>query len=310
LHTDPKVSVIIPTRNRAHVLRRSIESVLAQTVDSLELIVVDDASDDDTESVVKAINDPKVRYVRCDCHRGAPAARNAGIRLARGQYLAFHDSDDEWLPNKLDRQLELIERRAPFADVVTCGTIRTRPDGRERIAIAASETLSYDSLLAFGEPFWGGPTILVRRTAATCQVFFDESLPAGQDWDYVVRLAQVARVVSVREPLVKVGRVAGDRVSTQLKKLEGRKLLRNKHESELRRYPHALAEHEIGIAKWSISCGEYTEGRRRLVNALRIRPFRPRVVALFFGSFLSQSPALRKLLRRRSKAITKGGIPR
>jgi len=301
--TDPCVTVIIPTRNRAHVIRRSIDSVLTQTVDSLEVIVVDDASDDDTESVVRAIADVRVCFVRCERHRGAPAARNVGIRLARGRYVAFHDSDDEWLPTKLERQLELLERRAPLAGVATCGTICAGTHGRQQIEIAASEMQSYRGLLAFGEPPWSGPTILVKRTEATDRVLFDESLPAGEDWDYLVRLAQVTQVVSVREPLMKIGSADGDRISKNSRNLEGRRLLREKHQHELSRDRGALAAHEIGIGRLSIACGQYAEARRRLVAALRLDPFRPQLVALLFGSFLTQSPVMRKIFRRRPRPI-------
>ena len=301
--TDPRVTVIIPTRNRAHVLQRSIDSVLKQTVDNLEVIVVDDASDDDTERVVMAIRDVRIRYVRCEHHRGAPAARNIGIRLARGRYVAFHDSDDEWLPAKLERQLDLLERRAPSAGVATCGTIRNDADGRERVEVAASERQSYHGLLAFGEPPWSGPTILVKRSEATSQVLFDESLPAGQDWDFLVRLAQITQVVSVREPLMKIGCAEGDRISRYARRLEGRKLLRDKYRNELCLDRGALAAHEIGIGKLCISCGQYAEARRRLLAALCLRPFRPRLVALLLGSFLSQSPVMRKIFRRRPRNI-------
>jgi glycosyltransferase involved in cell wall biosynthesis len=285
----PRVTVIIPTRNRAHVLRSSIDSVLAQTERSLEVIVVDDASDDETARLVSGIDDSRLRYFRCPHQVGAPTARNIGIEAARGQYLAFQDSDDEWLPTKLERQLELLERRAPLADVATCGTVRTSRDGVERVVVAADETLSYEGLLGFGEPPWSGPTILVRRTPATRTVLFDEKLPSGQDWDFVVRLAQVTRIVSVREPLVRVRRAAGDRIGTLSRKLEGRKLILHKYRNELRRYPDAHASHEERIGVLSIYCGEYSQGRRHLLNALRLSPFRVRGMALPLGSFFRRS---------------------
>jgi len=302
----PTVSVIIPTRNRATVLARSMRSVLAQTLTSLELIIVDDASDDDTEAVVETINDARIRYIKCDQHGGAPVARNIGIRAASGRYLAFHDSDDEWLPMKLERQLQLLAAHAPAADVVTCGTISIDSAGRGVPVVAASETLSYEGLLAFRELPWSGPTILVRRTEATNRVLFDEHLPAGQDWDYVVRLARITRVVSVREPLVKVGRAAGDRISRHLRKLQGRRMLREKHDHELRQYPQALIAHEIGIGRLSISCGQYAEARHRIAVALRMSPLQPALVAMFVGAFLSQSTAIRRIFGRRVRAVVAG----
>ena len=103
------VSVIIPTYNRAHVLPRAIESVLKQTYTELELIVVDDASTDDTAAVMTAITDPRVRYVRKE-HGGAAAARNRGIAEAKGEFIAFQDSDDVWHSDKLEKQLPICKR--------------------------------------------------------------------------------------------------------------------------------------------------------------------------------------------------------
>lgn len=101
------VSVVIPTYNRAHVLNRAIRSVLGQTYQHFEIIVVDDGSTDNTEQVVKAIADDRVRYIRHETNKGtAAAARNTGIRQACGEFIGFVDSDDEWLPGKLQKQVD------------------------------------------------------------------------------------------------------------------------------------------------------------------------------------------------------------
>ena len=104
----PRVSVVIPTYNRAGTVGRAIASALAQTDQDREIIVVDDGSTDATAAVVARLGDA-VRYVRQE-NRGVAAARNRGIREARGAYVAFLDSDDEWLPEKLDRQVTVLER--------------------------------------------------------------------------------------------------------------------------------------------------------------------------------------------------------
>jgi len=293
----PTVSVIIPTRNRAHVLRRSIESVLDQTIRNLELLVIDDASDDHTEFLVRSITDPRIRYIRSQSHRGAPAARNMGISETRGAYLAFQDSDDEWLPNKLERQLQLLDRYAESADVATCGTIRMGSEGRPRISVAGGDVLSYTGLLAYEQPPWGSQTILVRRTPYTSPILFDEALASGQDWDYVVRLAKVTNVVSVREPLVVLGSAGGDRISTSRRKLQGTRQLRAKYDETLQRYPKALLSHEVRLSVLSMACGEFADGRHHVMNALRIDPFQPRLVALALASFVRQ-PALRSFLKQ------------
>ena len=102
------VSVVIPTYNRTESLRRAAASVLAQTYANLELIIVDDASDvPGAQAVAEALDDPRVRFVRREVNGGAGAARNTGVEAAKGDLIAFHDSDDEWLLDKLERVSEL-----------------------------------------------------------------------------------------------------------------------------------------------------------------------------------------------------------
>jgi len=96
------VSVIIPTYNRAHLVGRAIRSVLNQTYQDFEIIVVDDCSTDNTEEIVKGFNDHRIRYMRHDRNRGGSAARNTGIKASQGKYIAFLDSDDEWLLKKAE----------------------------------------------------------------------------------------------------------------------------------------------------------------------------------------------------------------
>lgn len=106
---NPTVSVVIPTYNRAALLGRSIRSVLGQSYKDFELIVIDDGSTDETSHVVADFADPRIRYLPLPHNTGAGAARNAGVRVARGKFLAFQDSDDEWLPSKLAKQISAFE---------------------------------------------------------------------------------------------------------------------------------------------------------------------------------------------------------
>ena len=103
------------------MIARSIESVLSQTFQDFEIIVVDDGSTDNTEEVVNSFNDERIRYVRHEQNKGEAAARNTGIKLARGDYIASQDSDDEWLPEKLARQIEVFENSPPEVGVVYTG---------------------------------------------------------------------------------------------------------------------------------------------------------------------------------------------
>src|SRR5688572_26839751 len=98
----PKVSVVIPTHNRPLMLRRAIDSVLAQTYQDFEIIVVDDGLRERSDNVVKLFEDDRIRYISHEQEHGAPAARNTGIKNSNGELIAFLDDDDEWLPQKLE----------------------------------------------------------------------------------------------------------------------------------------------------------------------------------------------------------------
>jgi glycosyltransferase involved in cell wall biosynthesis len=106
---NPCVSVIIPTYNRAEMLIRAIRSVLKQTYEDYEIIVVDDGSTDDTAKVMKAYENDKFKYIRYSLNKGGAFARNLGLDSSRGKYIAFLDSDDEWLPTKLEKQTKFID---------------------------------------------------------------------------------------------------------------------------------------------------------------------------------------------------------
>ena len=199
----PTVSVIIPTYNRAHLISRAIKSVLNQTYQDFEVIVVDDGSTDNTEKIVKSFNDSRIRYIRHEMNRGGAAARNTGIKAARGEYIAFLDSDDEWLPEKLRRQVEYLESSDEKVGVVYC-----------------SQYLQDDSTNTVGEPGgdlytgnvykyllrgWCPPTtslFLVKYRLLTEVGFFDPSLPSFQDYDLWLRLAQICYFGAVEAPLV------------------------------------------------------------------------------------------------------------
>ena len=101
--SNPLVSIIVPTYNRAGVLSRAIRSIFSQTYSNIEIIIVDDASCDDTGNVVESFMDDHIHYIRHDKNQGGSASRNTGIRSAKGSFIAFLDDDDEWLPEKLEK---------------------------------------------------------------------------------------------------------------------------------------------------------------------------------------------------------------
>lgn len=212
----PTISVIIPTYNHAETLPRAIDSVLAQTFEGFELLVVDDGSTDDTADVVAAYDDDRVRYVAHETNRGASVARNTGIERARGEFMAFLDSDDEWLPTKLERQLSCLRRRsdewigayceARFALSGNTGPVRNLlgrwlSAGREPIRKEGGQELIKD-IMTDRLHTHAGSSLLVRSEAVRAIGGFDESFARFQDPEFLVRLLETGKIARVDEELL------------------------------------------------------------------------------------------------------------
>ena len=197
---DQTVSVVIPVFNRSQLVLRAIQSVLNQSYEDLELIVVDDGSTEDLADSLSHINDPRIRLVSHDENKGPAAARNTGISEARWQYVAFLDSDDYWLPEKLERQLEFMHS----------------PNGCSRICCTAYQIISRrypEGELYFSKPVitekdmqWGcrispGTTLLAER------VIFEEAGPMNEqmsrleDWDWLLRCLRLTNIETLNEVL-------------------------------------------------------------------------------------------------------------
>jgi len=211
---DPLVSVVIPTHNRAAVLGRAIDSVLAQTFRDLDVIVVDDGSTDATPAVLAEIADARVRIVSLAKRRGGSAARNAGIRSSRAEWIAFLDSDDEWLPTYVERQLEKLGSATAGFGAAYSSCHQIASDGSSTIAPAygLDEGDVFDSLLRNRRPVTASACI-VRRSVLIEVGGFDEELASAQEFDLLLRVAQGShRFASASETLVIKHDEASDRI--------------------------------------------------------------------------------------------------
>ncbi len=202
MNKRPIVSVVIPTYNRASTIERSVRSVLHQSFDDLELIIVDDCSTDATESIIRSIKDNRIRYKKLEKNMGGNHARNLGVSLAKGKYIAFQDSDDEWDSEKIEKQIKAIKN----ADYCFCRFIKFK-NGKLEVVPAESFQMPNNKNEMFKTLFNGNQistqTLLMKRELFD-DISFDESLPRFQDWDFAIRLAKKYTGVFVGEPLVKV----------------------------------------------------------------------------------------------------------
>lgn len=204
----PLVSVIIPTYNRIDTLPRSMKSVLDQTYGNLELIVVDDGSTDGTDEYVKGLPDERIRYVKGEGNRGPGAARNMGVRLAKGEYIAFQDSDDEWHPDKLEKQMLLLLNSELGNDMVYCEF--TRYQGQTRGEVVPSKKIPIEckqgNMLAvlLLQPMISTQTIVIKKQSFIQAGGFQERLKTFEDYEFTLRFSQNHKIGFVEESLVKV----------------------------------------------------------------------------------------------------------
>lgn len=212
------VSVVIPTRNRAAMLQRAVQSVLAQTYPHLEVVIVDDASNDETKNVVRVFQDSRVRYIRHEVNRGGSAARNTGVCSATGEYIAFLDDDDEWEAQKIEMQLASIGGY----DAVMC---TASLNGRSVLQRRPRPAVEPDVLRKRMFPY-GGTGVLLARARVLREIPFDETLPKYQDWDLVIRIAARYRIAYLNMALVRFNEGSHERISNQLVRMSAQDMIR------------------------------------------------------------------------------------
>src|SRR5262245_47631675 len=279
MSTSRTVSVVLPTHNRAHLLERAVRSILAQTHRDLELIIVDDGSTDGTPQLVAQFADARIRYVRNEKPSGPANARNIGIRSAGvSGYIGFLDDDDQWLPNKLERQLAMFESsRVPLA-AVGCGLIGHEDDGSVVLMEPIFRGDVFEHLLARRARGYAAPLILVRRFPGLDDVLFDPDLPCLEDMDFSMRVALRGPLDFVADPLVTVYRNdGGPHVWNSEGAVIGYERLSRKWETELRQRPWVRSYYEVCMARDLATLGRMDECRDRLRHAVEGSSSRARV---------------------------------
>jgi glycosyltransferase involved in cell wall biosynthesis len=212
---SPNISIVIPTRNRRRLLLTAVRSVLAQELDDLEVIVVDDASDDGTLEAIGHVPDGRVRALRFSEPKGVARARNAGLDAARADWVAFLDDDDLWAPAKLRLQFDAL-CRSPEGRW-SCVTA-VRVDGSIRVIGIARAREGGDvvrRMLEVNAVPGGASGVLADRALVASAGGFDERLSVLADWDLWIRLSQLSPLVALDVPLLAY-RVHADRMSTNV----------------------------------------------------------------------------------------------
>jgi glycosyltransferase involved in cell wall biosynthesis len=286
---DPLVSVVIPTYNYAQFVSEAIRSVLAQTFRDFEIIVIDGGSTDDTRSIVEQLG-AQVRYIYQE-NQGPIVARNTGIQAARGQYIAFLDADDLWLPHKLERQMALMQLQ-PEVGLVYSTIYQFESKSGAIVGEYPLSDCRQGHVLRdlYLQCFVPSPTPLVRKSVLDDVGVFDENIRYGsEDWDLWLRIAARYDFVFVPEPLAKY------RYHTSHRSKEGH-LRREQQTLEIiekaaRNYPEELGQlrplklsmYLESVGWYLIRQGQRTAGLDRLRKAISYTPCRLHLYLLWIA---------------------------
>ena len=276
LISDPLISVVMPSFNRAQLIGRALDSILAQTLTQFEVIIVDDGSTDDTLEILNGFSDQRIAIFQVDHNAGAPAARNAGVAKARSPLIAFQDSDDEWLPGLLAAHVDVLKHNdASFCQLdQRYGTVRT-------LYPAPGWQLADDVYAQLLE----SSHISTQTLAMTKDIFeraggFDPAMPRFQDWDLVLRVANIGATFHyITQPLA-IAYDSPDSLTRSVEKgITGRRRLIEKHAGAFARHPAALARHHYIMGSQLRRLGQFGEARREFALALQHGSFNPRAAA-------------------------------
>ena len=246
------ISIIIPARNRAHTLPDCINSILEQTYPAAEIIVVDDHSTDKTKAVVEGYRTQGVLYACLPYGEGAQAARNYGIKLASHEWIAFQDSDDLWLKDKLAVQVAVLEARGFNKNLVIHGNgLRRHEATLEDSPFNVPLTVGYCQSQLLTRPAPCFPAMLVSAEALQAAGYLDEDCPSYQEWDTALRLARHCEFVHIEQPLFVWVWHGGDQISKDKgRELRGYSYVLDRHKTEFIRYHGAQAWREAKLKRY------------------------------------------------------------
>ena len=264
--------MIMPTYNRARYLADSISSVLNQSYANFELLIIDDGSTDKTKNVVKYFTnkDPRVRYFACE-HFGRPAIpRNFGLKQARGEYLTFLDSDDEYLPEKIARQVDFLQKEG--LDAVGVGGMIVDIEGQKIREVIPEQSKDWLKKILRNN-FIFNP-VMIRWTAYEKIGGFDEKAEFIEDWEWLIRICEHLKFGVLPEVGFKY-RVHGHNWTSALEaknKAESLAYILGKHQVLYAFYPEAHVDALLNLYGYYMLSGEVLEAREQLLLALSLKP--------------------------------------
>lgn len=304
----PRVSVVIPTRNRRDLLISALTSVLRQTFQDFEIIVVDDCSEDDPQKIVKEMDNSKIRCISHEVQKGEAVARNTGIKNARGELIAFLDDDDEWFPEKLALQVELLEKSGNHVGGVYTGYWVVNLENKEPLLQIIPEKRGdiYKSLLrdnVIGTP----STVMLRKQVIERIGLFDDNLAYYVDYDFFIRISKHYNFENIKLPLA-IYHIHQDMLSRDPDiMLDGLIDFRKKYS---KRKDERLSTKYIGEAYYKIGmiyCNNcyFQKGRKILYKSLIFNPLQLKTFLYFLSVTLGKEYFLKMKIIIKNIALFK-----
>jgi len=287
---SPTVSAIIPTHDRSSLLKRAIQSVQNQTFHDFEIIIVDDASTDETTEVVREFEDKRIKYVRHEQTRGAPAARNTAVRISNGEYIAFLDDDDEWLPQKLEMQMTAF--RAAMSDVgVIYSAFWRIQDGKKTFSPPAKITQKQGNIhkALLNGNFVALPTAIVKRQCFEKVGLFDENFPRLQDWEFFIRCARQYQFMYIDKPLLISYHTDKSISSDCTAFVNALQLITDKFSDDFGKYKKSFLKHNLVMAKLFIQNRKVQKAKGCCFRVIRFYSFNVIKLVLDFFVLIVES---------------------
>ena len=286
----PTISVVIPTYNRATTIVACIKSVLAQSYTINEILIIDDCSTDDTIDRLKKFKE-KLILLNTNTHSGAQVARNIGIKAATSEWITFLDSDDEWLPNKLEKQIAALKIANYNPMTVVHGDCYIKNKDSDKTKYWKLHKIDginvYKQLLAKSGTFF--PAILTSKIALKRINFLDENIPSYHEWDTAIRLAKFCRFIHIQEPLF-IYNIHNNTISKNLNTATyGYKYIVNKFSEEIKELcgEDVFSNHLIINSVMAINNSENKLGRT-ILRQVPNNFFKKNILQLF--SYLNIKP--------------------
>ncbi|MBN1569579.1 MAG: glycosyltransferase family 2 protein [Acidobacteria bacterium] len=286
------VSIVIPTYNRVQLTERAVYSALSQTYADLEIIIVDDASTDATRDRIETLRnaDRRIRYLCHNNNRGAQAARNTGIQAAGGQCVAFLDSDNEWLPQKLQRQMALFSEKVDAPGVVYCGYSKVSASG-DLVNEYVPRHRGYVYKQTLTDWLADTSTIVVRKDILENVHGFDNKVRAYQEWDLCIRLARECSFDFVPDSLAiyhehDLPSISKDQLKDAYGYLGIVDLYRNEMLAECGR--STLSNHYLQTGRLFVLAGRFDLARAYFLRSILYYPLAFKAIANFGASLLGK----------------------